>query len=45
MEKENNKDSNYNADINSTTKIIYEINSSKIFTLDKGLNIIDIEKL
>ena len=44
-EEENNKDSNYNADINSTTKIIYEISLSRIFTLDKGPNIINIEKL
>ena len=45
MKEENNKDSNYNADINSTTKIIYKISLSKIFTLNRGLNIIDIEKL
>ena len=45
VEEENNKDNNYNADINSTTKIIYKISSSRIFALDKGLNITDIEKL
>ena len=43
--EENNKDSDYNIDINSTTKIIYKISSSKIFTLNKGLDITDIEKL
>ena len=45
VEEENNKDNNHNADINSTTKIIYEISLSKIFALNKGPNIADIEKL
>ena len=45
MEEENNKNSNYNADINSTTKIIYKISLSGIFALNKGPNIINIEKL
>ena len=44
-EEENNKNNNYNADINSTTKIIYKISLSRIFTLNKGLDIADIEKL
>ena len=44
-EEENNKDSNYDADINSTTKIIYEISLSRIFTLNRGPDITDIEKL
>ena len=44
-EEENNKDSNHNADINSTTKIIYETSLSKIFALDRGPDIADIEKL
>ena len=43
--EENNKDGNYNADINSTTKIIYEISLFKIFTLNRGLDFVDIEKL
>ena len=43
--EENNKDNNYNADINSITKIIYEISLSRIFTLNKGPDIADIEKL
>ena len=38
-------DSDHNADINSTIKIIYEISLSRIFAFDKGLNITDIEKL
>ena len=45
IKKENNKNSNYNTDINSTTKIIYEISLSRIFTLDKGPDVTDIEKL
>ena len=44
-EEENNKDSDHNADINSTIKIIYKISLSGIFAFNKGLNIIDIEKL
>ena len=44
-EKENNKNSNHNADINSTTKIIYKINLSGMFALNKGPDIADIEKL
>ena len=32
-------------DINSTTKIIYEISLSKIFTLNKEPDIANIEKL
>ena len=44
-EEENNKDSDYDADINSTTKIIYKISLSKIFTLNKGPDIANIEKL
>ena len=43
--EEDNKDSNYNIDINSTTKIIYKISLSKIFALNKGLNVADIKKL
>ena len=43
--EENNKDSNYNADINSTTKIIYKISSSRIFALNKRPDIADMEKL
>ena len=45
VKKKNNKNSNYDIDINSTTKIIYKINLSKIFALDKGPDITDIEKL
>ena len=45
MEEENNKDSNYNMDIDSTTKIIYKISLSKIFTFNRGPDIIDMEKL
>ena len=45
VEEENNKNSNYNADINSTTKIIYKISLSRIFALNKGPDITDIEKL
>ena len=45
MEEENNKNSNYNTDINSTTKIIYKISSSRMFALDRGLDVADIEKL
>jgi hypothetical protein len=44
-EEENNKDGNHDADINNTTKIIHEINLSRIFALNRGLNITDIEKL
>ena len=44
-EEENNKDSDHNADINSTTKIIYKISSSRIFAFDKGPDIMDMEKL
>jgi hypothetical protein len=44
-EEENNKDSNYDADINSTTKIIYEASLSRMFTLNRGPDITDIEKL
>ena len=44
-EEENNKDSNYNADINNTIKIIHEISLSGIFALDRGLDITDMEKL
>ena len=44
-EEENNEDSNHNTDINSTTKIIYEISLSKIFALNKGPDIADMEKL
>ena len=43
--EENNKNNNYNADINSTTKIIYEISLSKIFALNRGPDITDIKKL
>ena len=35
-EEENNKDSDYNTDINSTTKIIYEISLSGIFALNRA---------
>ena len=45
MEEENNKDSNYNVDINSTTKIIYKISLFKIFALNRGPDVADIEKL
>ena len=44
-EEKNNKDGDYDADINSITKIIYEISLSKIFALNKGLDIADMEKL
>ena len=44
-EEENNKDSNYHVDINSTTKIIYKISLFRMFTLNRGLDITDIEKL
>ena len=43
--EENNKNNNYNTDINSTTKIIYKISLFKMFTLNKGPDIADIEKL
>ena len=43
--EENNKDSNYNTDINSTIKIIYKISLFRIFAFNKGLDITDIEKL
>ena len=45
VKEENNKDSNHNTDINSTTKIIYKISLSKIFALDKRPDITDIKKL
>ena len=45
VKEQNNKDSNYNIDINSTTKIIHEISLFKIFALNKKLNIADMEKL
>ena len=45
IEKENNKNYNYNADINSTTKIIHKISLSGIFALNKGPDIADMEKL
>ena len=45
MEKENNKDSNYNIEINSATEIIYKISLSRIFALNKGPDVIDIKKL
>ena len=32
-------------DINSTTTIIYKISLFRIFTLDKGLDVADMEKL
>ena len=44
-EEENNKDNDHNTDINNTTKIIYEISLSRIFALDKGPDVTDIEKL
>ena len=44
-EEENNKNSNHDADINSTTKIIYEISLFRIFALNKGPDVADIEKL
>ena len=44
-EEENNEDGDHDADINSTTKIIYKISLSKIFTLNKGPDVTDIEKL
>jgi hypothetical protein len=43
--EENNKNNNYNIDINSTTKIIYKINLFKIFALNKRPDIADIKKL
>jgi hypothetical protein len=43
--EKNNKDSDYNVDINSTTKIIHKISSFRIFALNKGPDITDIEKL
>ena len=45
VKEKNNKDSDYNIDINSTTKIIYKISSSRIFALDKGPDVADMEKL
>ena len=45
VKEENNKDNNYNTDINSTTKIIYKISLSKIFALNKRPDVTDIEKL
>ena len=45
VEEENNKDSNYNININSTTKIIYKISLFKIFALNRGPDVADIEKL
>ena len=45
MEEENNKNNNHNTDINSTTKIIYKISLSRIFALNKGPDVADIEKL
>ena len=44
-EEENNKDSDHNTNINSITKIIYEISLSRIFALDRGPDIADMEKL
>ena len=43
--EENNKNNNYNTDINSTTKIIYKISLSRIFALNRGLDVADTEKL
>ena len=45
VKEENNKNSNYNIDINSITEIIYKISLSKIFALNKGPDIADMEKL
>ena len=45
VKKENNKDSNHNADINNTTKIIYKISLFGMFALNKGPDVADIEKL
>jgi hypothetical protein len=45
IKEENNKDNNHNTDINSTTEIIYKISLSKIFALNKGPDVADIEKL
>ena len=45
VEEKNNKDSDHNADINSTTKIIYKISSFRIFTFNKRPDVADIEKL
>ena len=45
VKEENNKNNNYNTDINSTTKIIYKISLSKIFALDKRPDVANIKKL
>ena len=44
-EEENNKDGNHDADINSTTEIIHEISSSRMFALNRGPDVTDMEKL
>ena len=43
--EKNNKNNNHNMDINSTTKIIYKISLSRMFALNKGLDVTDIKKL
>ena len=43
--EKNNNYNNYNIDINSTTKIIHEISLFRIFALNKGPDVTDIEKL
>ena len=45
VEEENNKDGDYNMDINSTTEIIYKISLFRMFALNRGPDIADIEKL
>ena len=44
-EEKNNEDGDYNADINSTTEMIYEISLSRMFALDRGPDVADMEKL
>ena len=44
-EEENNKDGDYDADINSTTEMIYEISLFGMFALDRGPDVADMEKL
>ena len=43
--EENKEDNNYNANINNTTKIIHKISLSRMFALNRGPDIADMEKL
>ena len=44
-EEENNKNGDHDADINSTTEMIHEISSSRMFAFNRGPDVADMEKL